>query len=151
MAPAQITLPDPAETLTWDLSDHQTDTGAIWTTAQFSTLPGARYTLASSPDLQTWSPLQSFYALGDHLHLALFEHTPPPADPNAPPPEQTDPADLPTSASLILKPTADGTAIAVSWPTLHEPSPTPFQQRLLPATLVLAWNQLPLYSNQHDH
>ena len=68
---------EPNETLTWSLEDFEDETGVLWTTARFETLRGAQYILQSSPDLDSWTPEQSFYALDRELHLALFQNTPP--------------------------------------------------------------------------
>ena len=73
---AQTDNSTPSETLTWNLEDYEDERGEVWTTARFETLRGALYTLQSSPDLDSWIPLQSFYALSSELHLALFSQTP---------------------------------------------------------------------------
>ena len=63
--------------LVWDVGEYEDEiTGASWTTTNFPTIPGALYTLNSNPDLEQWTPINSFDALGDQLHLALFENNP---------------------------------------------------------------------------
>lgn len=99
---SQESPPLPSERLAWDLSAWEQDTGSEWLTAQFSTLPGALYTLQSSADLENWASLNSFYALGSELNLALFESVAAPVPlgggPSVTPPEAM------TSVSFMLRP-----------------------------------------------
>jgi len=139
----------PVEELTWDIEDYVDDGDSTWTTARFETLRGAIYTLQSSPTLETWAPLQSFYALGEELHLTLFENAPP--EESAP----LDTGELVVAESRIsisfhLVSTPDQTGTVVRWHSIDSDIDEPLITKALPATLVSGWNNDPLYFSAFD-
>ena len=140
---------EPAEELTWNLEDYVDDSGSSWVTVRFPTIRGAVYTLASSPDLQTWTPINSFYALDNELHLALFERNPSPDLNEGGLPEPEDIPDL-QPVSITLRPLADNSGTAVIWRSVDPFLDSEIVQRILPIPLDTAWENLPLYFNQHE-
>ncbi|MBK1832480.1 hypothetical protein [Roseibacillus ishigakijimensis] len=130
----------------WELAEEGQADGSVWTTAAFDTVRGASYTLQASGDLRDWSPLQSFYAMGQRLELALFEREAAPSSPpggGAPalPPEPF------VSVSFQLQ-AIDDWNIAVTWPSLDD-SFSGHVRRILPMALVPEWSEVPFYFHQH--
>ena len=147
----------PEETLTWALEDYEDETGVFWTTARFETIRGALYTLQSSPSLEDWTNLQSFYALDHELHLALFQRTAPePINEGTgtqDPPEAVDP---PTSVSVHLQAIGEEGRAMVTW---HSVAPDPenparksgeLVRAILPVAMVPEWRNAPIYFNTFD-
>ena len=113
---------EPAEVLVWNLEDYQDETGATWVTATFPAIPDALYNLTSSSDLVTWETINSFYALGSELDVALFEKAPSPeSEAEQSTDTETSEVDPVTiySASLKLRPLAEGSGTLVIWPSLE--------------------------------
>ena len=147
---------EPVERLTWNLSEFEDESGAKWSTARFQTIKGALYTLASSPELETWTPVNSFYALGSELNLALFELEAVSQDTSneidTPEIDDTDdePATEILTASLQLRPLADEAGTAVTWRSLDPVNGETLINRTLDLQLSNAWEQLSIYSDLHD-
>lgn len=145
-----VPQPDPDEALVWNMAEYEADTGAQWKTVRFPTLPGALYTLTSSPDLENWQAVQSFYALGDELELALFEQVPAPVTnsggENQEPPEEVEPI---KHFQFLLSPLSGG-GIQVTWTSRDENSSGFTHTQILPATLDPAWDFLPFYTGGYD-
>lgn len=110
----------PAETLHWDLTALEQDSGAVWSTATFQTLRGALYHLQSSPNLGEWQSVNSFYAIGSELQIALFESEPAtvPLGGGNPP----EPAEVIPFVSFMIRASADGTQTIVTWPSVSPDS-----------------------------
>ena len=142
---------EPVEALVWDLEDFVSDDGKSWTTASFPTLPGALYTLTSGPVLESWTAVNSFYALGNQLHLALFENNPTPVEFEEElvgEPVEQQPAQV---ASLQLRPLASGSGTAAIWRSLEPDLDGAIIRRVLSSSLVDAWEGASVRFDTLDH
>lgn len=136
----------PAEELTWNIEDYVDGSGSTWTTARFETLRGARYHLQSSPDLESWAQLQSFYALGEELHLALFEKLPGESS-STESGELPQTTESPTPVSFYFNSYYTGSGVTgVTWSSLSESSPDELIFKTLNAELVSEWGERPFYA-----
>lgn len=134
----------PLEDLLWDYGEFTVDTGAIWRTIRFPTIPGMLYELQVSPDLLDWQPVESFYGLGHEVELALFETQPPPDAPQEDPPAV--PPEAPVCVTFCVQPPLSGGNLVLAWRSLDTPGST--VRTLVAGSLDPAWSDTPLHAKE---
>ena len=139
---AALTLPALAldQLPTYHFENLTATDGSIQQCVVFTTVPGVKYQIQVSSDLETWTTTSEVYGLGQDVVTALREYVPaPPPDPNAPPPS----GNPEIVTSLIFQPLSGSTGgTVVSWVSLDTGMGMAVA---IPEIMGSGWNSVPMF------